>query len=60
MQPKDVLYEVYWDDENGNTFYQGCKTKQEVTQLIEDNKLRNPGAKIICTIDDKVISIDEF
>lgn len=62
MQNKDILYEVYWEDEDGNGFYQGCKTKSEVITLLKNVSdlimLCNP--RIISTIGDRVIPVDEF
>lgn len=60
MQRKDILYEVYWNDDDGNTFYCGCKTKQEVIDLIKENNLKIANTKIICTLDDKVVPVEYF
>lgn len=62
MKNKDIQYEVYWEDEDGNGFYQGCKTKDEVIHLLKNESdlimLCNP--RIISAIDNQLIPVDEF
>ena len=60
MQKEDVVYEVYWDDEDGNTFYAGCKDEKEVEDLIIHNNLMIGNTRIISVIDDKIISVEHF
>lgn len=60
MQKEDTLFEVYWDDEDGNTFYAGCKTKEEVSNLIRTNNLKIGNTKIISVVKDKPIDIENF
>ena len=60
MQKEDVVYEVYWDDEDGNTFYAGCKNQEGVSKLIQSNNLRLGNTRIISVKEDKVINVGDF
>ena len=60
MQNPNILYEVYWEDEDGNTFYQGCTSKEEVSQLLNQNLIRLCKPRVISTKEDTLVPITEF
>lgn len=60
MQKEDIVFEVYWDDEDGNTFYAGCRTEEEVQDLVMHNNLMIGNTRIISAHDNRAISVERF
>lgn len=60
MEYDEIKYEVYWEDEDGNTFYLGCKTKEEVLSAINKNHLKYNGTRILSTENGQMLSLEYF
>lgn len=60
MQKEDIVFEVYWTDEDGNTFYAGCKTEEEVRDLISHNNLMVGNTEVISAETNKIVDVAYF